>query len=189
MKRIGLVGGERWRWWAACVRTMTLVAVVVPASLTSSQAARAQTARAETARAETTSAQDEAGALAAVEQVFEGMRTANAEMVREVFSPEARFAVLDARDGPAAIRSRSVDGWIDAIGGSAGSWNEQIYNVEVKVDGAMASIWTPYTFYLDGEILHCGVNSIELLHDADGWKVTQLSDTRREGDCPDPLGR
>jgi hypothetical protein len=40
----------------------------------------------------------------------------------------------------------------------------------------------------DGVISHCGVNSIELLRDAEGWKVTQLSDTRRRDGCPDPLG-
>lgn len=134
-------------------------------------------------------AQDEAGALIAVERIFEGMRTANSEMVREVFAVDARFAVLSARDGPATVAIRSVDGWIDSIGDSEGRWNEQIYDVDVRVDGNMASIWAPYTFYLDGAVRHCGINSIELLHDAEGWKVTQLSDTRRPENCPDPLGR
>jgi hypothetical protein len=133
-------------------------------------------------------AQDEAGARAAVDQMFEGMRTASPDMVRAVFAQDARFAVLDGRDGPMVVRAQPVDGWINAIGRSGGSWNEQIYDVEVRVDGAMASVWAPYTFYLDGVISHCGINSIELLRDADGWKVTQVSDTRSENDCPDPLG-
>lgn len=133
-------------------------------------------------------AQDEAEVLAVIEQVFDGMRTANPDMVRSVFAAEARFAVLDQRDGPATIRSQTVDGWINAIASSEGKWDEQIYDVEIQVDGAMASAWTPYTFYLDGAISHCGINSIELLHDADGWKVTQLSDTRRREGCPDPHG-
>lgn len=133
-------------------------------------------------------AQDEAGALAAVEQMFEGMRTSNSEMVRAVFADAARFAVLDARDGPVVIRSQSVDGWISAIGTSNGSWDERVYDMEARVEGSMASVWAPYTFYLDGAISHCGINSIELLHDADGWKVTQISDTRRSTDCPDPKG-
>ena len=134
------------------------------------------------------SAQDAAGALAAVEQIFEGMRTANAGMVREVFAPDARFAVLDTRGEPATIAAQGVDGWIRAIDGSGGSWDERIYDVEVKVDGNMASVWAPYTFYRAGEISHCGINSIELLHDGLGWKVTQISDTRRRDGCPDPLG-
>ncbi len=130
----------------------------------------------------------EAEVRAAVDQVFEGMRTANSQMVRDVLASEARFAIIDSRNGPATIRGQTVDGWIEAIGGSEGSWDERIYDVEVHVDGTMASVWAPYTFYRDGEISHCGINSIELLRDADGWKVTQISDTRKREGCPDPLG-
>lgn len=133
-------------------------------------------------------AQGDAGPMAAVEQIFEGMRTANPGMVREVFAPDARFAVLDRRNGPARLAVQGVDGWIAAIGESGGQWNEQIYDVVVHVDRDMASIWAPYTFYLDGGPRHCGINSIELLRGADGWRVTQLSDTRQTADCPDPLG-
>ena len=133
-------------------------------------------------------AQDETGALAAVEQVFEGMRRADPAMVRAVFAPDARFAMVDTRQSPPEVGVQSVQGWLDAIGGSDGSWDERIYDVRVLVDGDMASVWAPYTFYLDGAVSHCGINSIELLHDGRGWKVTQISDTRRSEDCPDPLG-
>lgn len=132
--------------------------------------------------------QDPASALAAVERMFEGMRTADSAMVRSTLATDVRFALLDARDGAPAIRVQSVDGWVTGIAASGGSWNEQIYDVEVRVDGAMASVWAPYTFYRDGAISHCGINAIELLRDAEGWKVTQISDTRRRDGCPDPLG-
>lgn len=131
-------------------------------------------------------AQDEAGARAAVEQLFEGMRTANSDMVRAVFAPGARFALLDTSDGSLGVRVQAVDAWTEAIGRSGGRWDERVYDLDVRIDGAMASIWAPYTFYLDGAISHCGINSIELLHDADGWKITQISDTRRRDGCPDP---
>lgn len=133
-------------------------------------------------------AQDRSGPLAAVEQMFEGMRTANPAMVREVFAADARFAVLDSRGDAPAIVSQGIDGWISAIGESGGQWDEQAYDLDVRVDGNMASIWAPYTFYLNGAVRHCGINSIELLRDGEGWKVTQLSDTRRTESCPDPLG-
>ncbi|MEE2900329.1 MAG: nuclear transport factor 2 family protein [Gemmatimonadota bacterium] len=135
-------------------------------------------------------AQDgEVGVRATIMQVFEGMHTANPEMVRAMFAPDARFAVISTRNGPAVIAAQAVDGWIEAIGQSGGSWDEQVYDLDIDVDGDMASAWVPYTFYLEGAVRHCGINSIELLRDADGWKVTQLSDTRRTENCPDPLGR
>ena len=124
----------------------------------------------------------------AIMRVFEGMHTANPDMVRAVFAPDARFAVISVSNGPAGIAAQTVDGWIEAIGGSEGRWDEQVYDLDINVDGDMASAWVPYTFYLDGAGRHCGINSIELLRDAEGWRITQLSDTRRTENCPDPLG-
>lgn len=131
-------------------------------------------------------AQSEAAVRAAVERIFEGMRAADAELVRSVFAPDARFAMLGA-DGTMIV-VQPVTGWLDAIAESERRWDERLYEVEVHVEGAMASVWAPYTFYLDGSVRHCGINSIELLRDESGWKVTQISDTRRTDACPDPLG-
>lgn len=127
--------------------------------------------------------------LAAVEKMFEGMRTADSAMVRSVFAPGARFAAVNARATPPAIRFDTVGGWISAIATSNRRWNEQIYDVQVRVDGHMAQVWAPYTFYLDNAISHCGINAIDLLRDGGGWKVTQIADTRRRENCPDPLKR
>ncbi|HET9948178.1 MAG TPA: hypothetical protein VFQ22_04615 [Longimicrobiales bacterium] len=126
--------------------------------------------------------QDASGPLAAVEQLFRGMREAEPAMIREVLAADVRFAVLDDR----GISVETLEGWLAAVGASGGRWEERIHDVEVRVDGAMASVWAPYTFYLDGEPSHCGVDSIELLRDAEGWKITQISDTRRTEGCGDP---
>ncbi len=132
---------------------------------------------------------DEKGALAAVDRMFEGMRTADSAMVRSVFASGARFAGVDGRATPPAVRFDSVDGWIGAIARSNRRWNEQIYDVQVRVDGNIAQVWAPYTFYLDGKVSHCGINAIDLLNDGTGWRVTQVADTRRRESCPDPLKR
>ncbi|HUE76607.1 MAG TPA: hypothetical protein VMM83_01575, partial [Longimicrobiales bacterium] len=58
--------------------------------------------------------------------------------------------------------------------------------IAVRLDPPIASAWVPYTFYLDGELSHCGVNTIALLRTAAGWRITQLSDSRHREDCPDP---
>jgi hypothetical protein len=130
----------------------------------------------------------QAGPREAVDQFFLGMRMANESVLRSVLVPDVRFAVLEASGGSPTIAAESLDGFIRAVTASRGAWNEQIYDVEVRVDDTMASVWAPYTFYLNDRISHCGVNSIELLRDADGWKITQISDTRRTEACPDPLG-
>ena len=124
----------------------------------------------------------EAKVMAAIQQVFDGMRAADPARVAAVFAESARFAVVRSRDGLPEISTQSVAEWVGAIGESGGKWDEQVYDENV------ASAWVPYTFYLEGLISHCGVNSIELLLNGENWEITQLSDTRRSEDCPDPLG-
>ena len=41
----------------------------------------------------------------------------------------------------------------------------------VLVDGDMAQVWGPYTFYSDNRITHCGINSMSMVRTDDGWKV------------------
>jgi hypothetical protein len=129
----------------------------------------------------------EDAAIAVVNRMFEGMRTADSAMVRSVFATGARFASVDARQAPPVVRYDTPDGWIAAIATSNRAWDEQVYDVQAKVDGGIAHVWAPYTFYLNKAVRHCGVNTIELLKVGEDWKVTQLSDSRRRENCPDPL--
>jgi len=122
---------------------------------------------------------------AAIFQIFDGMRAADPDRVRDVLAEGMQFAVSDEMG---TIGYMAPDGWLNAMAGSGGAWDEQIYDVEIRVDGTMASAWVPYTFYLNGEISHCGINSIEFRRDPEGWKATYLTDTRRQQNCPDPHG-
>jgi hypothetical protein len=132
---------------------------------------------------------DERAVLATVDRLFEGMRLADSGIVRSTFAPGARFASVEGRATPAAITYEAIDGWLSGIATSARRWDERIYDVQVKVDGNIAQVWAPYTFYLDKAVRHCGINSLALLRDGAGWKVTQLSDTRRREGCRDVLAK
>ena len=121
--------------------------------------------------------------LRTVARLFEGMRNADSAMVRSTFAPGARFARVDTRQSPGTIAYDTPDGWLAGVANSAKRWDERVYDVQVKVDDEMAQVWAPYTFYLDGKIRHCGVDTMELLRDASGWKITHLSDTQRREGC------
>jgi TonB family protein len=120
---------------------------------------------------------------AVVLRMFEGMRSADSGMVRSTLAPGARFASVDARKSPATISYETPDAWLSGIANSAKRWDERLHDPSFRVDGNIAQVWTPYTFYLDGKIRHCGVDAMELLRDAAGWKITQLSDTQRREGC------
>lgn len=125
--------------------------------------------------------------VAVVHRMFEGMRIADSAMVRSVFATGARFASVDARQAPPVMRYDTPDGWIAAIATSNRAWDEQIYDVQAKVDDSIAHVWAPYTFYLNKAVRHCGVNTIDLVKVGAEWKITQVADSRRRENCPDPL--
>ena len=131
--------------------------------------------------------QAEDAVVSVVNRMFEGMRTADSAMVRSVFAAGARFAMVDARQTPPVPRYETPDAWIAAIASSKRTWDERIYDVRAHADGGIAHVWAPYTFYLGGAVRHCGVNTIELIRVGDDWKITQISDSRRRENCPDPL--
>ena len=133
------------------------------------------------------SVKPEDAVVAVVHRMFEGMRTADSAMVRSVFATGARFASVDARPTPPVMRYDTPDGWIAAIATSNRAWDEQIYDVQAKVDDGIAHVWAPYTFYLNKAVRHCGVNTIDLVKVGAEWKITQVADSRRREGCPDPL--
>jgi hypothetical protein len=135
------------------------------------------------AAAQQTAAPRSAEVLAVVKTLFDGMRQADTLKLRSTFVDGARFAVLGAAAAGGAIRFQSVDGWIASMGRAGGTVDERIYDTEVRIDDNIASVWTAYTFYQNGQIRHCGVDSFELLKGPSGWKITQLSDTQKTTGC------
>lgn len=57
---------------------------------------------------------------------------------------------------------------------------ERILSYSIQVDGAMASVWIPYEFYINGKLSHKGVNSFTLFKENNYWKIIYCIDTRRK---------
>lgn len=130
---------------------------------------------------------EEDAVVAAVERLFEAMRTNDSTMARSVFHPTARLGRAQ-EDG---IAFGPVDGLVAAIGQPKDEvWDEPIWDWTVNVDGRLAQMWTRYAFYRGDTFSHCGVDALELYKsDEGGWQVTQLVDTSRQEDCWYPPGR
>ena len=132
---------------------------------------------------------DPEAVLEVVERLFEGMRAGDSALVRSVFHPEARLISTGERDGEAFVRAVPADRFVEAVGEATGEWDEPIWDTEVRVEDNLATVWTKYAFYLDGEFSHCGVDAFILGRTADGWKIVSLADTRRREGCETPPGR
>lgn len=122
---------------------------------------------------------------AAVNKLFDGMKNADADLLRQAFTDSAVLQTFARNStGQIMIRNESVSGFAESISKlKPGAADERIVFETVKIDGPLASVWTPYNFYLDNKFSHCGVNSFQLVRLNGIWKIQYLIDTRRKQGC------
>ena len=56
---------------------------------------------------------------------------------------------------------------------------EKLLLYDIKIDGNLASVWTPYEFYFNEKFSHCGANSFQLFNNNGKWEIIYLVDMRK----------
>jgi hypothetical protein len=124
---------------------------------------------------------------AAIQQLFKGMQNADTALLRNAFADQAILqTVVSGRDGHLTVRSENLDEFISFVGQqNPGDADERIEWDVIRIDGPLASAWTPYHFFYKSAFSHCGVNSFQLVRIGGNWKIQYLIDTRRREPCKD----
>jgi hypothetical protein len=120
-----------------------------------------------------------------ISQMFAAMKSADAAGLRRVFADSALLQSISiTKEGKTVVRNEPVLEFIEYVGKQqAGAADERISFDVVKTDGPLAFAWTPYKFYFNGELHHCGINSFQLVRLNGEWKVQYIIDTRRRDGC------
>jgi hypothetical protein len=75
------------------------------------------------------------------------------------------------------------DAFIASIASTTAKLDEQISDVEIRVEDNVATVWNRYVFYVDGRADHCGIDAFTLVRTTNGWKVLTVADTQRREGC------
>jgi Putative lumazine-binding len=123
---------------------------------------------------------------AAVNGMFTGMKNADAATIRRSFADSAILQTITANAaGKTVARLESVEDFAIHVGNmAAGDADERISFGSVRVDGPLAIVWAPYSFFYKGKFSHCGVDSFQLMSVDGVWKIVYVIDTRRKNACP-----
>jgi citrate lyase beta subunit len=128
---------------------------------------------------------ERASVLAAVQKVFDAMRTRDTALLSQAFDTTGRMVRINTRSTPPAVSlvhpAQFAASILRAPAGDV--WNERIYDPEVRIDGDIAQVWAYYTFHRNATFSHCGVDAFMLVKVAGAWKVTQLADSQRKEGC------
>ncbi len=122
--------------------------------------------------------------MAAVNNLFEGMKKGDTFLLKNSFTSNALMQTIQDNNGTVKVSNESVADFIAFVGKeTAGAADEQIVFETIKIDGTLATVWTPYKFYYKGKFSHCGVNSFQLVRLNSGWKIQYIIDTRKKEGC------
>jgi hypothetical protein len=118
---------------------------------------------------------------------FEGLNKGDTGIMKKSIAEGMSLQTIAVnRKGEAAIRNETVAEFFTQVAvrpPEIKSMEEKITFGTILIDGPMASVWTPYNFFVNGQLYHCGVNSFQLVKTVQGWRIAHIIDTRRRKGC------
>ncbi len=119
---------------------------------------------------------------AVVLQLFDAMHESDASKIRSLFASDGRIVGTESNGDSKII---TIEDFVAMISQSpAGSLEEKVTSMEIRVDDALATAWVGYDFFVNGNFTHCGYDAFQLHRDANGWKILQIADTRHDRCAP-----
>ena len=115
----------------------------------------------------------------AVDQFFEALGSDDKTALAEVMLPEGVIFVHNRMDHTnTRVDVVSVADHLERWAQGTRDVSETMRITQLLVIDDMAQVWGPYSFEVEGEVSHCGVNSMSLVRQDDGsWKVGNTSFT------------
>lgn len=131
----------------------------------------------------------EAEVLAAIQGFFDAMTADDPAASRAVLMEDGQyFRVREGSEGVEAARVRNSD-YLQRLGSGADRLLERMWDPTVLVRRDIALVWTPYDFFVNGALSHCGVDAFSLVRTGDAWRIASIVYTvERQGCEPSPLG-
>jgi len=122
----------------------------------------------------------------AVQMFFDGFHNQDSMLIKSTTNPGIIMQTIGRdKDGISVVKTSDFNNFLKSIVSIPDStkFQEKLLLYQIQVDGNMANAWTPYEFWINDTLSHCGVNSFQL-HKQDGtWKIIYLIDTRRREHC------
>ena len=125
----------------------------------------------------------------AVRTFFAGMKANDWDLAETVLIEDAVFYGYRDIAGELSLSRITAAEYLERMSDNQERLLERIWDIETLIDGRLATVWTPYDFYVNDTLSHCGTNSFSLIRLDDGWRVASVTYSMLTEDCPpSPLG-
>lgn len=117
-----------------------------------------------------------------INRFFEGLEKGDSSLLRSTCTaaPVLQTYMKD-KEGEIKVFTEDFNEFVAFVSTpSKDKYKEAIEFEAIHVEESLASVWTPYTFYVNGKVSHSGTNSFQLVRTGEGWKIQYIIDTRRK---------
>ena len=129
---------------------------------------------------------DEANARQIIDTFFDGFHKGDTLLMKSVMGNDVVMQTVYAnKEGKNMLRTEEASNLLNVIANRTEDqkWDERLLDYKVQIDGNLAHVWTPYEFWFNDSLSHCGANAFTLAKTDDGWKIIHLIDSRRKVSC------
>jgi hypothetical protein len=118
----------------------------------------------------------------AVLNFFEGFHQKDTTRMKTICSDKMLLQTITDKKGKTILTTENKNLFYKTIAtlSSTIKFEERILSFKIEQEQAMAHVWTPYEFFVNGKLSHLGVNSFTLMLENNKWKIVHIIDTRRQ---------
>lgn len=127
----------------------------------------------------------EAAIKTTIRRFFDGFEKGDTTLLKSACAPEMILQTFMAnKEGQMELYTESFSDLLNMVDGPhEDKYEERIHIEGINAEKSIASVWAPYTFFINGKRSHCGTDSFQLIKMSDGWKIQYILDTRRKQGC------
>ena len=128
------------------------------------------------------------GIPAALDAAITGPADKDRGCMKALLVPEARMIFVSlGTDGAPTYRLETLDDWIARVKARGHALlEEKQLKFHVERYGNIAHLWSSYALHSDGKQVACGINSIQAIKEAGGWRVTSIMVQAESATAPLP---
>jgi hypothetical protein len=129
---------------------------------------------------------DEKAIKKVIATFFEGLHKGDSTIMSKTLHKNLKIQTTSTnKEGVKLLKTESKTELLTAISNKKPEniYLEKLLSTDIKIDGNLASVWTPYEFYFNGKFSHCGANSFQLFNNNGIWQIIYLVDMRRRQNC------
>jgi hypothetical protein len=117
------------------------------------------------------------GIPAALDAAISGSADKDRDCMKALLIPEARMIfVALGTDGAPSYRIETLDDWIARVKARGhAQLEEKQLKFRIQRYGNIAHLWSSYTLQTDGKQVARGINSIQAIKEAGGWRIVGIN--------------